>query len=82
MLSNFANSFFMHLIGVIWVREVNCRNSGHHVVVTRWLYLLQFEFIVNSASDLPRVGEMTIQPAQLSGGYWVIIFSAHGTLPF
>jgi hypothetical protein len=50
----------MHLIGVILVREVYCRNSGHHVVATRWLYLLQFEFIVNSASDLPRVGEVTV----------------------
>lgn len=45
----------MHLIGVIWFREVSCRNSGHHVVVT-WLYWMQF--VVNSASDLPRVGEV------------------------
>lgn len=40
MLSNFANrGFIPHASD--WCNmgsEVHCRNSGHHVVVTRWLY--------------------------------------------
>lgn len=54
----------MHLIGVIWFREVSGRNSGHHVVVTRWLYSMQF--VVNSASDLPRIGEVNYIYSRLS----------------
>jgi hypothetical protein len=71
----------MLLIGVIWFREVSCRNSGHHVVVTRCC--TGCSSFVNSA----RVGEVNYTagsvPQMLAGtcvnNLWFLLclFSLH-----